>query len=234
MTNALSIERRGPVTIAHIDDGKANALSPDLVAAINAALDDAEADESTGALVLHGRPGVFSGGFDLNIMRGTDLDVMIKLVADGGALVRRLYGSGIPVVAACTGHAMAAGALLLLGCDLRIGADIEAKVGLPEVNIQMTLPTWAVTIGQDRISKRHAARAMALGLLTTPAAAVDVGYLDEVYPADDVLDRAVAAATSIADTIHLPSYRGTIARLRQPVLDTMADQIAADLATIGQ
>jgi enoyl-CoA hydratase len=178
--------------IVHLDDGKANALSFEVIAAVQSAIDEAEADDSVRALVIHGRPGRFSGGFDLGVMFGDDMSAIIGLVADGGALVHRLYGSSVPVVAACTGHALAAGALVLLGCDVRVGADIEAKVGLNEVAIKMVLPDWAFTIAGDRLSKRHAQRALANARITTPREAVDVGYIDEVVPAGEVLDRAVA------------------------------------------
>ena len=129
---------------------------------------EAEHDASVTAVVLHGRPGKFSAGFDLSVMTGGDIPAMASLVSDGGALVRTLYGSSIPVVAACTGHALAAGALVLLGCDVRIGADVECKIGLNEVAIGMVLPDWAFTIAVDRLSKRHLQRAVATARITSP------------------------------------------------------------------
>jgi transposase, IS30 family len=143
---AVTTERRDGVLIVHLDDGKANALSFEMIAAIGAALDEAESDDDIRAMVLHGRPGRFSAGFDLGVMLGNDMSAIIELVADGGALVQRLYGSSVPVVAASTGHALAAGAIVLLGCDVRIAGDVEAKVGLNEVAIKMVLPDWALTI----------------------------------------------------------------------------------------
>ena len=226
----VTTERRDGVMIVHLDDAKANALSFEVIAAVHTAIDDAEVDESVGALVIHGRPGRFSGGFDLGVMFGDDMSAIIGLVADGGALVHRLYGSSIPVVAACTGHALAAGALVLLGCDVRIGADIDAKVGLNEVAIKMVLPDWAFTIAEDRLSKRHVQRALANARITTPRDAVDVGYIDDVVPADDVLERAVAVAAELASTLDPSAYQRTIRRLRGPVLDLMEQQIAADRA----
>jgi enoyl-CoA hydratase len=226
----VTTERRDGVMIVHLDDAKANALSFEVIAAVRTAIDDAEADESVGALVIHGRPGRFSGGFDLGVMFGDDMSAIIGLVADGGALVHRLYGSSIPVVAACTGHALAAGALVLLGCDVRIGADIDAKVGLNEVAIKMVLPDWAFTIAEDRLSKRHVQRALANARITTPRDAVDVGYIDDVVPADDVLERAVAVAAELASTLDPSAYQRTIRKLRGPVLDLMEQQIAADRA----
>ena len=224
------IERRGPVTVLHLDDGKANALSFELIAAIRAAVTEAADDDAVGAVVIHGRDGRFSGGFDLDVMFGGDMAQIITLVADGGDLVRQLWGSGVPVVAACTGSAVAAGALMLLGCDVRVGADVPAKIGLNEVAIKMVLPDWALTIAIERLSKRHVHRATANARLTGPGEAVDTGFLDEVVPADELLDRAVEVATGLAETLDPPSYRRTVEKVRGPVLESMAVQIAGDRA----
>lgn len=230
-SSAVTTERRDGVLIAHLDDGKANALSTDVIAALHEVIDGAEEDDSVGAVVLHGRPGRFCAGFDLGVMTGTDLGAIIELVADGGALVHRLYSCRVPVVAASTGHALAAGALLLLGCDVRIGADVDAKVGLNEVAIKMVLPDWAFTIAAERLSKRHLQRAVANARITTPRDAVDVGYLDEVVPADELLDRAVAVASEMAATLDPSAYARTVDALRGDVLATMEAQIAADRAS---
>ena len=172
-SDALTIERRDQVMILHLDDGKANALSFDLIAALMAALAEAEADDGVGAVVIHGREGKFSGGFDLGVMLADDFSAIVNLVANGGELVRTIYGCSVPVVAASTGHALAAGALMLLGCDVRIGADGPGKVGLNEVAIKMVLPDWALTIAVDRLSKRHVHRATANARLTDSHGAVD-------------------------------------------------------------
>lgn len=230
MSEALTIERRGPVTVLHLDDGKANALSFDLIAAIRAAVSDGEADDAIGAVVIHGREGRFSGGFDLDVMFGDDFGQIINLVADGGEMVRHLWGSSVPVVAACTGSAVAGGALTLLGCDVRVGADVPCKIGLNEVAIKMVLPDWALTIALDRLSKRHVHRATANARLTGAHEAVDVGFLDEVVPADRVLDRAVEIATELAETLDPAAYRGTVEKVRGDLLATIDAQVAADRA----
>ena len=230
-STAVTTERRDGVLIAHLDDGKANALSTDIIEALHEVIDGAEQDDSVGAVVLHGRPGRFCAGFDLGVMTGADLGAIIGLVGEGGALVHRLYGCRVPVVAASTGHALAAGALLLLGCDVRIGADVDAKVGLNEVAIKMVLPDWALTIAAERLSKRHLQRAVANARITSPSAAVDVGYLDEVVPTDELLGRAVAVAAEMAATLDPSAYARTVDALRGDVLATMEAQIAADRAS---
>jgi enoyl-CoA hydratase len=226
-TEPITIEHLDGVTIVHFDDGKANALSETAIRAIDAALDHAEADGSIGALVLHGRPGKFCAGFDLGVMRGGDLGAVVSLVSDGGELVRRLYGSPIPVVAACTGHALAAGALLLLGCDVRIGADIECKIGLNEVAIGMVLPDWAITISQERLSKRHLQRVVANALVTDSHGAQQAGFLDEVVAEHEVLGVAVEHARQLA-MLSGRAYAGTVLALRGPALARMAAQLIAD------
>ena len=226
---AVTTEQRDSVLICHIDDGKANALSAEIIAAISEVVLAAERDESVSALVLHGRPGKFSAGFDLSVMTAGDVGAISALVSDGGALVRTLYGSSKPVVAACTGHALAAGALVLLGCDVRVGADVDCKIGLNEVAIGMVLPDWAFTIAVERLSKRHIQRAVATARITSAAGAVDAGYLDEVVPVDEVLDVAVARAAEFA-SLDLRAYAGTVRRLRGDVIDRMETQIAADRA----
>ena len=225
----VSVERRDSVLVVHLDDGKANALSSSMIGAIGAALDQAESDDSIGAVVLHGREGKFCAGFDLSVMRGGDISAMANLVCDGGELVSRLYGSSIPVVAACTGHALAAGALLLLGCDVRIGADVDCKIGLNEVAIGMVLPDWAFNIAIERLSRRHLQLAVATARITDARGAVDVGYLDEVAPVDAVLETAVARATELA-TLNGRAYAGTVRALRGELIAEMAAQIASDRA----
>lgn len=224
---SITIEPLDGVMVVHLDDGKANALSAQVIAEITAALDHAEADPGIGALVLHGRDGKFCAGFDLGVMRGGDIGAIVGLVSDGGELVRRLYGSPVPVVAACTGHALAAGALLLLGCDVRVGADVECKIGLNEVAIGMVLPNWAITIAKERLSKRHLQRAVANAVVTAARGACEAGYLDEVVAERDVLGVAVARAHELA-ALSGRAYAGTVLALRGHVLEAMAREITSD------
>lgn len=230
MIDAVQVERIDSVLVAHIDDGRANALSFDVIEQLGAAIDRAESDDDIGAMVVHGRDGRFSGGFDLDVILGDDMGRIIALVADGGDLVRRCWGCSVPVVAACTGSAVAAGALVLLGCDVRIGADVPAKIGLNEVANKMVLPDWALTITTDRLSRRHVHRATANARLTGSTEAVDVGFLDEVVPADQVLTRATEVAAGLADTLDPSAYARTVQKVRGRVLDQMAAEIAADRA----
>ena len=221
----------GVATIT-MDDGKANALSASLMSELNLALDDALAEAAVKAIVLAGRDGRFSGGFDLEVMRSGDWAAVVNLVADGGVLVRRLYGCGKPVVAACTGHAVAAGALILLGCDFRVGPDAPVKIGLNEVAIGMVLPKWAQTVATDRLSRRARQRSIVTAELFDGTAAADAGFLDEAVAPEAVVGRAQAHAARLAQ-LDLAAYAQTVQEFRGEVLAVMDQQIASDRAAVN-
>lgn len=227
--STVTTEQRGRVLVCHIDDGKANALSTAMIADLLDVVARAETDDDVDALVLHGREGRFSAGFDLSVMRGGDLAAMSGLVSDGGELAKSIFGAPVPVVAACTGHALAAGALVLLACDVRVGADIDCKIGLNEVAIGLVLPDWAFTLAVERLSKRHLQRAVATARITDATGALDAGFLDEVVPASDVLDVAVARAGELG-ALDRRAYAGTVRVLRGDVIARMEAQIATDRA----
>ena len=226
----VSAERHGEVLVLSVDDGKANAFSVPMLAALDAQIDSAEADDGIGAVVIAGNDRAFFAGFDLNVIRGGDRAAITELVSAGGAMVRRAYGSSVPVVAACTGHAVAAGALLLLGCDHRVGPDAPVKIGLNEVAIALTLPDWAMTISKERLSRRHLQRCVANARLLDGTGAVEAGYLDEAVAPDAVLDRAVEVAAELADTLDPPAYAGTVRALRGDVLAAMDASVERDRA----
>ena len=119
---------------------------------------------------------------------------------------------------------------MLLGCDVRIGADIDAKIGLNEVGDQDVLPDWAFTISQERLSPTAHPAGPAERADHHPRDAVEVGFLDEVVPEDQLLDRAVDTAAELAATLDPSAYARTVEKLRGPALDTMAEQVANDRA----
>jgi enoyl-CoA hydratase len=219
---SVTVERRGKVLLVTMDDGKANVLSTEHSRQLHGVIDRAAADPEVGAVVIAGRPGRFSGGFDLSVFQSGDAAAVREMIAAGGALVRRIYGAGIPVVAACTGHAVAAGALLLLGCDRRVGPDAEVKIGLNEVAIGLVLPDWAFAIAGDRLSRRHLQAAVAGARFYDGKGAVDAGFLDVAVDPEVLLDTAMAEAAELAE-LDAAAYAGTVATLRGPVLDRMAN-----------
>jgi enoyl-CoA hydratase len=227
MADEVSYEVRDRIAHVTIANGKANALSPAVIAALDDSLTRAEdADEAVGALCITGAPGMFSGGFDLAVMRSGPTEAG-KLVTDGGALITRLFGSEVPVVIACTGHAVAAGALLLLGADVRIGVRGAFRIGLIETEIGLVLPRWAAELARERLSRRHLQRATVGAEMYAPDGAAEAGFLDAVVEADALEAAALEAAQRWAG-LPRAAYRGQVRMNRSDVLGRLADAVADD------
>lgn len=216
------------IAVITLDDGKANVFSNAVLETLEGLVDRAEADHAR-ALVLVGRPGRFSAGFDLGEMT-SGVEQMRALVARGARWWLRVYGLGMPTVAACTGHALAGGAITLLSCDVRIGADGPAKIGLNEVAIGMPLPKFAVELARERLLKSHFVLAT-LGTTFDPAGAVAAGYLDRVVPAESVVDEALAEARRLGE-LRTGAVARTKANARQALIDVLEAGIDADMATV--
>jgi enoyl-CoA hydratase len=223
----VGYEVRDRVAHITIDHGKANALSPEVVGALDRCVSLAEsAGAEVGAICIAGKPGFLSGGFDLKVMRADPAAAGV-LVTDGGALFARLFASRLPVVVACTGHAVAAGALMLLGADERIGADGDFQIGLIETQIGMVLPRWAVEFSMERLSRRHFQLATLGARMYPPNGARDAGFLDEVVPAGEVLAVAESAAQRWA-ALPAAAYAGQVHANRSERIRRLEEAIAAD------
>ncbi|MBI2709616.1 MAG: crotonase/enoyl-CoA hydratase family protein [Actinobacteria bacterium] len=226
MTGPVTFTIQGDVAVVVLDDGKANALSSPVVSALGDALDRAEAEAR--ALVIAGRDGRFSAGFDLAEMT-SGADAVRALVGHGGRLLTRLFGLGIPTVAACTGHALAAGAITLLACDRRVGRPGAYKVGLNEVAIGMALPVFAVEMARARLAPTALTTATLGATIYDPQGAVDAGYLDRL--ADDPLAEALAEAEQLAG-LRRGAYARTKTALRGEVIERILSTLDADLSQL--
>jgi enoyl-CoA hydratase len=196
MSDLLETTLHDRVALLRFDDGKANAISHQSLAALNEALDHAEKEAD--AAVLLGRPGRFSAGFDLSVMTEGP-EAARQLVAGGAQLALRMAEAPIPIVAACSGHALAMGALLLLAADLRVGARGSFKLGLNEVAIRMTLPDFAIELARERLSRRHLGPATVLAEIVDPDRATDVGWLDRVVAPEALEATALEEAARLGE-----------------------------------
>jgi enoyl-CoA hydratase len=188
----VTVERADGVVTAVMDDAKANALTFEVITGLRSAL--ALAVDERAPFVIAGRSGYFSAGFDLRVMRSGDRDRITSLANEGFALFRDLYTAPIPVLAACTGHALAAGALLLLAADYRFGPHGEYQIGLNETRIGIALPQPAVAMARFRLSTNALVGATVFATVVGPEAACDVGYLDRT-----VTDPRLEAHTSAVE-----------------------------------
>jgi enoyl-CoA hydratase len=230
MDSAVTISMNDAVATIRLDDGRANALSHAVLDALGAALDRAEKDD-VAAVVFLGRPGRFCAGFDLTVMTAGPREARV-LVQKGAQLFLRMAEFPRPIVIACSGHALAAGAVWLSSVDWRIGADVDAKIGLNEVAIGLPLPIFAMELARERLSKRHFLRATVHAEIYTPRTAVDAGYLDEVVPVADLESAARTKALALA-ALREPAYRLTKRQAARGMLRHIRDTLEEDMDRIG-
>jgi enoyl-CoA hydratase len=216
------------VAVLRLDDGKVNVVSHRLIELVHAGLDQALADARSVAVI--GRDGKLSAGFDLSEMTA-GIDRTKALVGAGGRLLMRIFGHPQPVVIGVTGHALAAGALLVLACDTRIGTDGPAKIGLNETAIGMGLPVYAFELAQARLTPCHLTRAAVQAEIYDPAGAVEAGYLDRIVPAADVEGAAISEARRLG-AFSTSAYAHTKGLLRRPVVDRVLAGLDADMERI--
>jgi enoyl-CoA hydratase len=196
----------GDVSIITLNDGKANVFSPEMSKAVSSLLD--QVPEDKGSLVITGRPGIFSAGFDLKIISSGDSDAVASMVKAGFTLLARIYNFPRPVIAACSGHGVALGAFLLCCADYRIGAKGQFIVQANETRNNMSIPTPILEISKSRIAKTHWYRAILNAEAYQVENAIEPGYLDEVTDAENLMNRAMEVANDLATLGH-PHYKIT-------------------------
>ena len=167
------------VAIIALDDGKANALGSAMWAELNAALDEAEAADAI--VVITGREGMMSGGFDLKEMGDGPQDAL-ELTSKGSKFARRLMAFPRPVIMAAPGHTIAMGAFLALACDYSMIKEGDYKVGLNETLIGMTMHNFGIEMGRYHLGKSYFNRCVISGEIFSPKGAMHAGFLTASSP----------------------------------------------------
>ena len=212
-----------------MDDGKVNALSPTLLAELDQALDQAEKDSK--AVVLTGREGRFSAGFDLRVLMSGPENARSLLVA-GFNILLRLYDFPKPVVIACTGHALAGGALLVATGDQRLCAQGDFKIGLNEVQKGMPMPILAHSLAADRLDPRHLFQAVVQAEIYDPKGAQRVGWVDEVVEPGALLQRATEEASRLAQ-LPATAYALSKSSLRRRTIEHIRATLEDDFKALS-
>ena len=205
MTELVSYELKDGVATIAISNGKANALSQEVFEGLNAALDRAE--QGKAVVILTGQPGVFSAGYDLKEMQKGPKEAA-ALVKTGSSFTRRLAAFPLPIIGACSGHAIAKGAFILLSVDHRIGIEGPFKLGLNEVAIGMTMHHAGIEIARHRLAPAHFYRSVVNAEIYNPEGAVEAGFLAEVVAQDKLVERGTELAQPFK-TLNMRAHRET-------------------------
>ena len=207
-----------------LTNGKVNAVSPELIASFNRALDQAE--QAGAVVIVTGQPGILSGGYDLKVMLSGPQNAL-DLVAAGSTLARRMLAHPQPVIVACPGHAVAKGAFLLLSADYRIGVEGAFNIGLNEVKIGMTMHHVGIALARDRLTPPAFQRAVINAEMFNPQGALDAGFLDRVVPAEQLLAAAGELAQQLKG-LNMTAHKNTKRKARKGLLDALDAAIEVD------
>ena len=229
MSDLISYQLDDGIATLTLSNGKVNAISPDVIAAFNAAFDRAEQDKAI--VIITGQPGILSGGYDLKVMTSGPQNA-INLVAAGSTLARRMLAHPFPIIVACPGHAVAKGAFILLSSDYRIGVEGAFTIGLNEVQIGMTMHHAGIELARDRLRKSAFHRSVINGEMFDPQGAVDAGFLDKVVPAEQLHETALAVAKQMKK-INMTAHRNTKLKVRKGLLEALDKAIELDQQHMG-
>jgi len=200
-----------------MDDGKVNALGISMLRELHAAFDRAEEDEAI--VILTGREGRFSAGFDLKVFRDTP-EQLLEMLTLGARLCERILAFPRPVLTACTGHGIAAGCFIQLPADLRLGVDGPFQIGLNEVRIGLTMPRFVIELARSRLTPSHFDRAVNSAVMYAPGDAVDAGFLDRVISAEELQQAALEAARELAG-LNAEAHKATKLESRAGLIDAV-------------
>ncbi|TDV50516.1 enoyl-CoA hydratase [Pseudomonas helmanticensis] len=229
MSELISYHLEDGIATLTLSNGKVNAISPDVIAAFNAALDQAVTDRAI--VIITGQPGILSGGYDLKVMTAGPKEA-VSLVTAGSTLARRLLSHPFPVIVACPGHAVAKGAFILLSADYRIGVDGPFSIGLNEVQIGMTMHHAGIELARDRLRRSAFHRSVINGEMFDPQSAVDAGFLDKVVSVEELQGAALAAARQLKK-INMLAHKNTKLKVRKALLDALDNAIIQDQEHLG-
>ena len=224
-SNPVHYALEGNIATIRIDDGKRNALAPDVLRGIYAAFDRAESDGAP--VVITGRESVFSAGFDLNVMKRGGVKA-IGMLRSGYALTARVMAYPHPVIAACNGHSFAMGVFLMLSADYVIGCRGEFRISANEVAIGLTMPRVAAAVLKHRLDPAAFQRAVTLSEEFDPASALDAGIFDELVEPDDLIARAETLASRF-ESLDARAHAASKRRIRASLIRRIRFSLPLDL-----
>lgn len=198
-----TLTKEDNISIITLDDGKANVFSEEMSKQINQCLDDVPTD--TGCLVLQGRDGMFSAGFDLKVIQNGEVQKILDMSSSGFKLLARVFSFPRPVIASCSGHGIALGTFLLCCCDFRVGIKGDFILGANEMRTNMVIPTPILELIRFRLNPSYKYRAILGAEMYSMEEAKEAGLLDIVVDPKELKNFVMEKAKDLATMGH-PSY----------------------------
>lgn len=192
----IIVDRKGRVGLITFNRPKAlNALNAAVIAELNSAIDNFEADSAIGAIVLSGSEKAFAAGADIKEMK--DKDFIDAYSGDFIGAWDKLTGCRKPVIAAVAGYALGGGCEIAMMCDFIIAAD-TAKFGQPEITLGVIPGSGGTQRLTRAVGKSKAMDMILTGRMMDAEEAERSGLVSRVVPAADLMDETIKIAERIA------------------------------------
>ena len=227
MNQFVTYQSEDYYAIITISNGKANAISHQVIEGLHKSLDKAE--EENKIVILTGQNGIFSAGFDLKVMTKSPESAK-ELVTKGSQLSLRMLSYPQPIIVACSGHAIAKGAFLLLSSDYRIGTEGDFKIGLNEVMIGMTMHNAGIAIAKARLSEVYLNRSVNNAEIYNPKQAIAAGFLDLVVSENNLLPTTIKVAEMFSK-LNKKAHYETKLKVRKQHLEDLEKAIELDVTS---
>lgn len=219
-------EHDSGIAVLIMDEPHANAVTPDFIAALDAAVSDVSQRDPR-ALVVTAEGSTFSPGLALPFLVDWSREQLSDFMTDFGNALYKLLAAPFPTVAAVNGHAIAGGCVIALMCDRRVMAEGRARIGLTEVQLGVSLPSIVTETAKLRMPPASAAEVLMGGNRVDAAEAARLGLVDQVVPVEEVLP----AAQKLAESMIRPGrgYAQLKADFLAPALEIMRSRDQSQL-----
>jgi enoyl-CoA hydratase len=226
----ISLRYEDDVAIIKLDDGKANTMTPTFFSEINEALDQIETSGKK-LLIIEGRKGFYSGGLDLKLMGTISPSELIKLIETFAKSLLRVFLFPIPTMAACTGHAVAGGAMLAFACDRRFAVNGPYRFQVNETQIGIPLPYWMLLLGSSAIPSRWQVETLLHARVYSLSEAFDKGIFDSMVNEDtDIVSHIKEAAKNVVN-LNMSAYALSKKRMRESKVNHVLALLKDELHT---
>ena len=219
----IRIEQRQDTTVIFFARPPANAFNLEFTEELHAQLDEIAARVPAGGVVVTGDGRTFSGGVDFKAVPGYTPDQRARMIGHINACITTLYGLPTATVAAVNGHAIGGAFVVMLGCDARLAADTDAKLGLTEVTAGIPYPACPMEVVKAELEPSYRRHLVLTGEIISPRVAHARGLIDELVAPHDLLQRSVEVARRRAAA---RSYGRVKQQLRRDTLARMGEIIA--------
>jgi len=216
----IDISTDSGIATVRINRPKVNALNERLIDELSGAFRDMSGDTETKAVVLTGEGSFFSFGFDIPELIDYEKGSFHKFVSKFSMLVRDVFMYPKPVTAALNGHTVAGGCILAIACDLRVMSQGKAKIALNELTFGSTVFTSIVEMLRYTVGSANAQRLLYSGKMNTAEEALALGLVDEIRPAEEVLEAATNFASGLS-SLNADAFRSVKKLLRKTAYERM-------------